>query len=113
MTTTNDNNKPQVCMHPRCADCRFYDEQHDNPDYDHMEVGYCRRHAPRPFTVECRLSDVEDLNWGYFPLVLAKDVCGEFEHKAEAADGVLPWQKARMRTKAPQNAQHRVLCQKR
>ena len=102
MKLQNTDNKAQACMHPRCADCRFYDDQYDNPDYDHMEVGYCRKYAPRPFTVQSGLSETEDLNWAFFPLMQEHDFCGEFESKTEAAEGMLPWQKVRLRAEAPQ-----------
>ena len=38
----------------------------------------------------------------FFPLMQEHDFCGEFESKTEAAEGMLPWQKARLRAEAPQ-----------
>ena len=106
MTRQTDNTTPKDCQHPCCANCRFYDDQAGKSDFEGMQVGYCRRYAPRPFTVKYLNGEITDQPWTFFPLVMNDEFCGEFEGKTMKVASRPPWQEARMRTEAPQNAQN-------
>ena len=57
---------------PACEGCRWWKRVGVN--WMHAEVGECRRNPPAD-------------RWSYWPVTLASGFCGEFESKAENAEG--------------------------
>jgi hypothetical protein len=60
-----------------CIKCKFFAPQEDPLEISH---GYCRRHPPRII-----YDRNEEMIISRFPLAMADDWCGEFEHLPEQA----------------------------
>jgi len=60
--------------------CFYWDRIPQEEDSIFMDVGFCRRHAPRPF----RLSTNEIRYTVHWPVTIGeKDICGEFKDGRE------------------------------
>jgi hypothetical protein len=74
--------------HLLCRDCRFYapdEEPYPNREMDHRNgygQGTCRRHAP---VAQPPDEDDHVVNYGYWPVVMSGDFCGEFQESTTSS----------------------------
>ena len=60
----------------RCEQCRYFDPVQGSPN---GMRGFCRRNAPKPMQIETGFSEQGCGFTGFWPLLYAKDWCGEWE----------------------------------
>lgn len=65
-------------MAERCEICKFGLFEEDARLFQELELGHCRRYAPRSIRMDKATDDFEDMQT-VFPIVASNDWCGEFQ----------------------------------